>query len=374
MQVYTMDQYYRRAVVLDELHACLWVEQYNDLGRFEVVVPSNEYYYNLLTPGTFVGNTKSLDVGTIETRTVEDGKITVSGPFQLGLFKYRVYRYNNNHEAQSGEFSGTAGELIEHQITWSCISPIAGVLPHSTENIITGLTLNSVDTSGATGDFAVRYGSLWEAIKPIAQEQEAGLRLRPVNTGPTSFSLLFDLYYGINRTREQLTYTPVIFDSALDSLDNAVEFDSTEKFYNVCYAYAPGITYEQLGNNYSVGTAVASGASALRNWDRRVAMLICSDISIDSVPSGGGYISPTTLNNMLTKRAQDFLANNNYVRMADGELVPQIGFEYNVDYFVGDIVELRAGHGNVSKARITEYIRSIDQTGYKEYPTLSIVD
>ncbi len=75
----------------------------------------------------------------------------------------------------------------------------------------------------------------------------------------------------------------------------------------------------------------------------------------------------------LRQRALDGLANNNYVRMVDGELVPQSGFVYDKDYKLGDVIDLGSATGESSTARVTEYIRSKDASGYTEYPTLSVI-
>jgi hypothetical protein len=45
-----------------------------------------------------------------------------------------------------------------------------------------------------------------------------------------------------------------------------------------------------------------------------------------------------------------------------------------VDYGLGDVIELEGYTGIYSKARITEHIRSQDQYGEQEYPTLAVLD
>jgi hypothetical protein len=77
---------------------------------------------------------------------------------------------------------------------------------------------------------------------------------------------------------------------------------------------------------------------------------------------------------MLNQKAKDLLANNNYTKVVDGEVVPQSEFKYGTHYTLGDVIELDSGDGLVSKARITEFIRSQDNTGDKAYPTVSVID
>ena len=48
-------------------------------------------------------------------------------------------------------------------------------------------------------------------------------------------------------------------------------------------------------------------------------------------------------------------------------------FKYGRDFFIGDIVQIRNEFGMEAQARIKEFIRSCDSTGYKEYPTFTLI-
>jgi hypothetical protein len=76
----------------------------------------------------------------------------------------------------------------------------------------------------------------------------------------------------------------------------------------------------------------------------------------------------------MTQAGTDALANNNYTKLVDGEVVPQPQYKYGVNYKLGDLIELVGSDGGVQKAQVTEYIRSKDATGEKAYPTVSVVD
>lgn len=76
-------------------------------------------------------------------------------------------------------------------------------------------------------------------------------------------------------------------------------------------------------------------------------------------------------NAILTAKGVQELAKNNNVTAFDGE-IPQYGsYLYDVDYFLGDLVEMRNIDGIVNQVRVTEEIFSQDATGEKNYPTLS---
>jgi len=98
-------------------------------------------------------------------------------------------------------------------------------------------------------------------------------------------------------------------------------------------------------------------------------MVFADDITTDKV---GG--SAAVLLQVLNQRAKDGLANNNYTKVVDGEVVPQAQFQFGKDYGMGDIVELQSLRGDLQRARVTEYIRTQDATGERAYPTISVID
>ena len=77
---------------------------------------------------------------------------------------------------------------------------------------------------------------------------------------------------------------------------------------------------------------------------------------------------------LLDSKARDALANNNFVKVIDGEIIPQNEYVFGTDYGLGDLIELEDPHGTIQKARITEYIRSSDSNGFRSYPTVSVED
>jgi hypothetical protein len=97
-------------------------------------------------------------------------------------------------------------------------------------------------------------------------------------------------------------------------------------------------------------------------------MVFAEDITTDLVGGDAGLLL-----RLLNQRAKDALANNNYTKVVDGEVVPQSQYQYGKHYSLGDIVELQSPSGLTTPARITEYIRSQDANGQRAYPTVSVI-
>lgn len=74
---------------------------------------------------------------------------------------------------------------------------------------------------------------------------------------------------------------------------------------------------------------------------------------------------------LLTARGVQELAKNNNITAFDGEIPEFSTYRYDIDYYLGDIIEVRNEDGIVNNVRVTEQIFSQDPSGEKSYPTLS---
>jgi hypothetical protein len=140
---------------------------------------------------------------------------------------------------------------------------------------------------------------------------------------------------------------------------------------NVVYTFAPSIDPTDYGYtyNYARGFAAVSNESTLLDFDRRTMFVNYTDLTVEDYA-----FEMVKLRDTLNQRAKDLLANNNYVRLLDGEIVPQTQYKYGLDYMMGDIISLKGVHDTYQKARVVEYIHSEDATGEKAYPTLSVIE
>jgi hypothetical protein len=160
----------------------------------------------------------------------------------------------------------------------------------------------------------------------------------------------------------------VLFSSALDLLSDVKQMRSIANYKTCALVYSPSADPTTIGTSYFYGVAYAPGTTSYTNFQRRTMMVLADDITVDDVGN-----DPTKLQTILTQRAKDALANNNYVRMMDGQIVPQKAYTFGVDYLLGDIIELQSDAGISQKARVTEYIRSSDDKGDLSYPTISVL-
>ena len=50
-----------------------------------------------------------------------------------------------------------------------------------------------------------------------------------------------------------------------------------------------------------------------------------------------------------------------------------VSYVYGRDYFMGDIIQIVNEYGIESQSRLVEVVTSLDESGYKTYPTLANV-
>lgn len=77
------------------------------------------------------------------------------------------------------------------------------------------------------------------------------------------------------------------------------------------------------------------------------------------------------LNALLTARGLQELTKYNNITAFDGQIPQFAEYQYDRDYYLGDILEVRNDDGIVNDVRVTEQIFSQDSSGEKSYPTLS---
>jgi hypothetical protein len=117
---------------------------------------------------------------------------------------------------------------------------------------------------------------------------------------------------------------------------------------------------------YFVGASAVGkmneGDSVPTGFDRRVTLVDASQAG--AIPQDA-----------LQAQVSMSLAEAHVTAMFDGSINQDISpYIYGVDYNLGDIVRIAGDYGLDQKARVTEYIRSEDNTGVKSYPTLTAIN
>lgn len=385
MDMYTMNENFIAQEVVDEFFSAIWTERYSKAGDVQLLVPATDIMVDRLVEGTFLGLRGSKEVMELQTQSIEDGVLKVVGQTILQFLDNRPAWFHNPDDSTTNQVvdrtvEGKVGQVIADVVEDMVINTVnfpAGWGEADLEwadEEIEGLILGDIDVSGADERITVNIGPLYSSISQIAEKYGVGISLYLDSANiETGFVLKFKTYRGIDRTIDGPG--PLVrLQPDLDSLSDIKELRSIAQYKNVVYVYYEG----EVSVHYEDPLNIPVG------WDRRV--LVTDAIGepvgrkyVNSYGWGGGATYTQYVVGALEKaafreqNAKDALANNNYIRAIDGQTSPENDYKFGEDYFLGDIIELEGLTGSIAKARVTEYIRSQDKTGEREYPTISVV-
>lgn len=372
MDLYTLDENFLRKDPVENFTSVIWTERYTKAGDVNLLVPPTRENIVKLPEGTFLAAQGSKEVMQVENALIEGGKLKLTGPSITQFLDNRVIRYSSNHADRYYNTTLSPGVAMGFVVNDMVVagSPYTTSSAYGVDGprqVIPNLQVTAMDSSLPAVALAIPYGPLYTALQQLAETYQIGFRMYLESSSPAGYSLHFETFKGKDRTSGQSVNDIVRFSPNVDSLTDLKELRSISKYKNVAYAFAPsnpvaGVT--QSGVAYADNEAATS-----MGFKRRTLLVFADDLTTDKV---GG--SAAVLLQVLNQRAKDALANNNYVKTVDGELVPQTQFKYGVHYGMGDIIELQSLSGLLQKARVTEYIRTQDATGERAYPTISVID
>lgn len=197
----------------------------------------------------------------------------------------------------------------------------------------------------------ISIGTVYDVIKEICDVYEMGFRLY---RNYDNSELFFNVYMGSDRTTLQSTLPPVVFSPGLDNLTDISQFTSVANYRNVAYVTSP--------NAFQIVYAIGADATTA-GFNRRVLHVDASDIDL---PIG------TPLTDALIQRGTEELAKYRSLSAFDGKIAQNGKYKYQVDYFLGDLVEMRDSDGVTNNMRVSEQIFISDKEGDRSYPALSV--
>lgn len=357
MELYILDSLYRRIEVIDTFESLIWAERMRAAGDFELHVLSTLENRNRFKEGVNLAMNLSNRIMTIETVqdiTDDEGRriLKITGPSFENVLRQRILAWNKALDDplevgwEPWIWEETPVNILKAMFEDICVS---GILDAG--DIISPLTLGDfypTDTIGEPSEqilFDPGFVDLYTAITELCEAFAIGFRFV---RNPATNELHFNFYMGSDRTTAQTTLPAVVFSPDLDNLQNTNRLSSSALYKNV--AYVVNDTSHEIVYAQDIDPAIAG-------FERRV-LLVKADEGLSSAE--------------MIQKGKDELAKNRRLAALDGELAMQTGYRYEVDYFLGDLVELRDDDGTTSQMQVTEQIFVHDKEGERAYPTLSV--
>lgn len=373
MDLYTLTNTFHRDEYIDEFSSIIWTERYGKAGDVNLIVEPTPKNIATLKEGKFLQLAGSKEVMLLETALIEDGVLKVLGNTLDMFLNNRLFNLSeiwSEDHAFLGDPAGV-GYIMSQLVELTCmpgsiITSDDSLRFGGPQQVITNLVMGPQDDTDAAVDLQISIptGPVYDSLVQIAERYSLGFSLFLAGVIGAGYSLEFTTYRGADRTSSQTTNPVVRFSPNLDSLGNLKELRSIAGYKNVAYAFGPGMSGS---TTLLPGVAYAYPAAEFAtDFERRPMKVWVDDLQEDSPDA--------TVRARLDQAAKDALANNNYTKVVDGEVIPQSEFTFGTHYFLGDIVELEGADEVLTKARITEYIRTKDNTGERAYPTVSVID
>lgn len=354
MELTLLNSQFKRESLIENWNSLIWTERYSRNGDFELTSNDISETLNLLPigavddPPTLIAISDSEVPMVVETHRItkkKDGTpqiITSGRSFETVLDRRQAIRAVTSGVARAdwsiaATSSATAAYEGIKEIIEDGAATALDIIPEIT-------LLNSVADVGASETYAVEAKELYAwAIETLA----IGKYGMKSELAPALNKIAVIIYKGTDR------HTSVVFDVALDQFNEAAYLLSNVGYKNVM------ITATKNGMEFSSIGSVPSGLQ------RRVGF---QDLATEITIAAGAPLTNLTIN-----KGKVTLADLLPIALFSGEVSLSIGAEYKSTYFLGDIVTLQGEYGLSQTARVAEFVRSQDTSGYKAYPTFESI-
>lgn len=353
-----MDENFINLRVIDTFESLIWTERYSQAGDFEIYTPVDmsllqivvnkpedvDYYVWLKESDQQMILESVKVVSEVETGAY----MTISGRSLESILERRIIWEQTilNGKLQNGVKKLINESIIDPEISDRKIPNF--IFEDSTDPNITSLTIRAQ----YTGD------NLYDVIIAICDSYNLGFQVY-LNE---KHQFVFRLYFGTDRSYDQIENPYVIFSPKFENIINSNYLKSINTFKNVALVLG-----EDEGNERRRWVVGSEKGLARRE-------LYVDARDIQSETEDGGHIPDDEYNAQLDQRGTEKLADCTKTEAFEGQIDATQTFVYGIDFVKGDIIQIVNEFGIEAKARITEFIRIQDTTGYETYPTFSVMD
>lgn len=358
-EIYVLDQSFNLIGVIDEYVSVIWRPAYYDIGDFEIYVGATDKAVALLSENRYVVRSSDIDVDENENVTykkvmiiknielitdVENGDfLTVTGKELKYLLHQRIVWTQTN-------LYGTAEDGIRRLVDENAINPtnhsrvipklILGAKYGFTEHLEKQLTGDQLDT--AITEICKTYNYGWDVY--VYNDQ-----------------LVFSVYQGSDRSYGQTEKPYVVFSEDFENLYNTEYQLNTENYANTTLIGGEGEGLERIY------TTVGDGHTGLERFE---VFTDARDVSRNK--DSEDEITLDSYLILLQEKGVENIASLAYTEGFSGEVLSDVAFKYEEDFFLGDLVTVINKYGFVKNVRVLSAIESEDEDGSKLVPQFNI--
>lgn len=372
MDLYICDENLNVVAILDQYTSLIWTERYNRCGDFQVKTSYDESLFQAITNGSNMQHDSYLMIRESNSIMLIE-EVTVITDAEAGPeleFKGRSLESIIDRRIVYDQtvLDASVDESIHKIFNQNIISPKdpARQFPNFVYLPAEFETIQNESSEEETEQTQYFGNNIYDVVVNVCGVHGLGFRIQ-LDDGV----MTFQLYKGLDRSYNQSERPRVIFSPRFENLLNSNYVESVSDYRNVAIIVGEG---EEIVD--CIVTEVSrEEETGVSGFNRREVFIDGSGISQEYHDEDGWTMtmSDEEYTAELKNKALEELTDMDYRSSFDGEIESGVSFIYGQDYYLGDIVQIENEHGMTAEARVTEFIRSYDENGYKEYPTFESV-
>lgn len=378
MEAWVLDKNFDSIDIFDTFRSFIWTERFNSAGDFEIEVPAELGYLDLLQGENYLwmkGRERQMIIESTEIKTdAEEGPFAIiTGSSLESILKRRVIW---GQTVLSGNFQNGIKKLLDENV----ISP--SIAARKIPNFVFKATDDSNITS-LTVDAQYYGDNLYEAIEELCKSHDIGFKI--VINAFNQFE--FSLYAGADRSYAQITNPYIVFSPKFENLISSSYLKSKTDYKNAAMVAGEQEDYEDDAGNRIIANYLRPiynlSLDSSTGLDRREMFVDANDVSrttqVQITDSSGKTetkdipFTAEMYNAMLKQKGKEELSEVSITESFEGEMSTLNQYVYGVDFDIGDVVEVVNEFGLEARSRVTEVVLSQDTSGEVVTPTFSTV-
>lgn len=359
MKLFRLNSAYLPDKTVPKFSSLAWTERYREAGDFQVIVENDIEILDILPVGALISHTDTHEVMIVENHEIDRDSnrlltVTVSGrsfeTFAENRPTFGSYAALTNSttgdanvEILATQPANQAGTLLFQQAFQDGYAGVGYSIP----NVQVSMNVRVLDPAMA---HPVQRGDIYtRALEFLAVGDSGVMTYRPdYSTGPTYLQVI--VHDGVDRRNA------VIFYAQYEDLEDAKYFWSIKDYKNCAIVAAK--YYVRFYQHRDL-PFLPSGL------DRRVLYVEASDLE--------GNYSPPSASDVISSRGQNALDEHRKIALLQATISPSAKPKFKIDYDVGDLVTVFGEFSTAQTMRVTEHILTVDSSGAKGFPSLSVV-
>lgn len=375
MDVVVLDKDFRQMYRIDNYISLIWTERYYEAGDFELYMSPQDDFLDFVLQNGLRGEVLYFKIAAsdrvmmfetmeVTTNPEEGGRLKITGSSLEKILDRRIY-WEGYNMAEAKELSTFLYDCLYNNVTNPKDSnrKISNFIFSKNEWTILNKNIKTLPKEYLSE-------TIYEMISEQCRYNNYGFKVLL----STDNHFDFVLYKGVDRSPMGAVTNPIRVDNLVtvspmyDNLSESKYLGSNSDFKNVTLIEAQGKPKEEGDPDRIFKTK--SKAEKLSGLNRREIYTDArniswkkSDYTSDESVDKDELITDEEFDKLVMASGEETLENHHLTVAFEGMIEPNVSFIYGVDYSLGDVIYIVDEYGTEGSARITEVIRSYDDSG-----------